>query len=81
MISIQFYPDKYIHIHVDSRSEKLARSAFHQALVELPEFLIDVKNYELIVPDDLFSKLEQQEKEFDELVKQNPNTRIINKSG
>lgn len=87
---IEFLPSEddhsreVIRVSIQTAEERLALRAFHKKITRLlPIYVYKDKNlgYTIQLNDKFLENLNKQKQEYDELVKQNPNTRIYKKSG
>ena len=82
-------PDKHsrsvIVIRVQTAEERLAEKAFHKKITSLPPIYVykteRMGGYEIEITDNFIKNIEKQKKEYEELAKQNPSTRIYKKAG
>lgn len=86
VVKIEGYPNsKQIHIKLMTANERLAMSAFHSLIHKTPTIVASKENRQgnwmIEIPDDFFEQMKKQQEDFNELVKQNPDTRIIGKTG
>ena len=86
VVKIEGYPNsKQIHISLMSGNERLALNVFHSLIHKTPTIVASKenrqKNWMIEIPDDFFEQMRKQQEDFNELVKQNPDTRIIGTTG